>query len=92
VKLKAEFPDTKLGSQFDLVSRMIASRECRGSNRDIFFIETGRFDHHKGLVTGLETEFKILNDGLESFINEIKGLPGNVWDDVAVVVSSDFGR
>ena len=71
---------------------MIGSKDCRGSSRDIFFIETGAFDHHARVVDGLKYEFDNLNEGLEVFINEIKSLPDNIWDDVVIAVSSDFGR
>lgn len=90
--MKNQFPDSNLGKQLELVSKMIASKDCRGSNRDVFFVETGRFDHHFNLKSGLKTELETLNQGLKTFIDEIKSLPNNIWDDVAIVVSSDFGR
>lgn len=71
---------------------MIASKDCRGSNRDVFFIETGNYDHHAQLESSLQREFKELNEALKTFVKEIKSLPDNPWDDLAVVVSSDFGR
>ena len=55
-------------------------------------IETGRYDHHRSVIDGLKYELDILNGGLEAFVNEIKSLPDGIWNDVAVVVTSDFGR
>lgn len=92
VRSKANFPDSDLGRQLALISKLIASKDCRGSNRDVFFVETGNYDHHDKLDISLKQEFDILNDGLEAFIDEMKSLPGNVWDNLAIVVSSDFGR
>jgi len=76
----------------EIVSKIIASHECRGSDRDVFYIETGSFDGHSQVLPGLEREFDFLNEGLSSFVNEMKNLPGNMWDDVVLVISSDFGR
>ena len=69
---------------------MIASNECRGSDRDIFYIETGMYDHHFDVVNGLEKQLSVLNDALNSFIAEMKSQ--GKWNDVTVVVTSDFGR
>ena len=71
---------------------MIASKDCRGSNRDIFFVGTGGYDHHANVIPNLEIEFEDLNEGLTSFVNEMKSLPNDIWNDITVVVSSDFGR
>jgi uncharacterized protein (DUF1501 family) len=93
VKLKSTFSsNSPLGQQLEIVSKIIASNECRGSERDIFYVETGSYDHHRDVVNGLKSEFNILNEGLTSFVNEMKSLPGNAWDKITVVVSSDFGR
>ncbi len=75
-----------------MVSEMIASKDCRGKNRDIFYVETGKFDHHADVIPSLEVQFEALNEGLSSFISELKSLPNDTWNNVAIVVSSDFGR
>ena len=92
VELKTKFPKSRIGRQLAMVSKMIASRDCRGSNRDIFYVETGKFDHHADVIPNLEVQFETLNEGLASFVSEMKSLPNDVWDDIVVVVSSDFGR
>ncbi len=92
IQLKEAYPDTQIGRQLKAVSNVIASHDCRGSSRDIFYIETGGFDHHANVMKGLSYEFDLLNGGLTAFVNEMKGLPDKMWDKVTVVVSSDFGR
>ena len=92
VNLNAAFPQNDFGQQLALVSKMIGSKNCRGSNRDIFFISTGKFDHHSSVMNNLNDQFEILNQGLAAFVEEMKNLPDDVWDNVAVIVSSDFGR
>lgn len=92
VHTSSVYPDTEIGNQLQTISKVIASHECRGSDRDIFYIETGSYDHHSNGVDGLKDEFDELNEGLTLFVNEMKELPGNIWDKITVVVSSDFGR
>lgn len=79
-----------MGRQLALVSKMVKSSECRGADRDIFYIETGRYDHHAQVAQGLDREFGELNDALTAFVSELKAQ--GKWEDVTVVVSSDFGR
>ena len=90
VTLTSTFPSSKFGQQLELIAKVIASNECRGSSRDIFYVETGNFDHHSYVLSNLEREFDLVNDGLASFVDEMKSL--DVWDKVTVVVTSDFGR
>ena len=92
VSLTTTFPSNKFGRQMEIVSKVIASHDCRGSDRDIFYVETGSFDAHSQVLPSLQREFDILNDGLSSFVNEMKKLPGDAWEDIVVVISSDFGR
>lgn len=92
VKSNSAFPSSKFGQQLELIAKVIASNECRGSSRDIFYVETGSFDHHADVLNRLQDEFDLLNDGLTSFVDEIKSLPNDMWQKVTIVVSSDFAR
>ncbi len=71
-------------------AQMIGSGACRGSDRDLFFLQAGSWDHHSDVHYHLNEQLTSLNEGLEVFVEEMKAQ--NVWDDVTVVVSSDFGR
>ncbi len=88
--LSSTFPKTETGRQLELVAKMISSHECRGSDRDIFYVETGMYDHHFDVVAGLEHQLTMLNDALSSFVSEMKSQ--GKWNDVTIVVTSDFGR
>jgi len=81
---------SQIGEQLNMVTKMIKSNECRGSERDLFYIETGAFDHHSDLLVGLEEQFSDLNQGLSDFTTRLKD--AGLWDNVAIMVSSDFGR
>ena len=69
---------------------MIGSHACRGSDRDLFYMEAEGWDSHFNMLTNHNNLFYQLNAGLASFVEEIKN-QGH-WDDVTIVVSSDFGR
>ena len=84
------FPNSQLGQQLLLVSKLVKSNECRGVDKDVFYVEMGQFDHHFGIKDSLDTKFIELNDALDSFVSELK--TQGKWDDTTIVVSSEFGR
>ena len=69
---------------------MIASSDCRGAERDIFYVEVNGYDHHSKMMEQLNIRFMQLNDALDSFVSELQDQ--GKFDDVAIVVTSDFGR
>ena len=77
-------------SKMKAVSSIILTRDARGSERDVIFVELGDWDHHQGLKANLATEFDLLNEGFEVFEAEMKAQ--GLWDQVNVVVASDFAR
>ena len=50
----------------------------------------GNFDFHSDLAVGLDLKFVDLNAALKAFVSEMKSQKR--WDDVTIVVTSDFGR
>ena len=76
------------GSKFKIVSTLIAAHEQRGTDREVFFVELGRWDHHSGMMGSLSTGFQKLNGALAAFQQEMK-VKGQ-WDSVSLVVTSDF--
>lgn len=89
-----DFIDTKKSEKFNdglkAIAQMVGSSECRGSERDLFYIEYASFDHHKKMIEELANKLFDLNTILESFVDEMKAQ--GLWDQVTIVVSSDFGR
>lgn len=92
--------NTQLGSHWDgsssstrshkMVASLIQTRGQRGVDRDTYFYQTGFWDHHADMKTNLRDELKKLNEGMRLLVQELKDQ--GVWDDVAIVVTSDFGR
>jgi hypothetical protein len=85
-----QFPKSSVGIQLQRASQLLASHKCRGSDRDVIYIESGRYDHHVNVNQNLKRELDHLNDGLAAFVNEIKAQDN--WDNTVIVISSEFGR
>ncbi len=69
---------------------MIGSNECRGKDRDVFNIQYGGFDMHRNVLDALDDTLDEFNSALKSFVEEMK--VQDKWDEVTIVVTSDFGR
>ena len=72
------------------MSKLINSRTTLSSERDVFFVQLGGFDSHSDLLEQQTILLDEVNAALGSFVTEMK--QQGVWDSVAVVSSSDFGR
>jgi len=93
----ASFPsvldeDDSLTPQLEFVSRVIKARgdPDLGTERDVFFVELGGFDTHTSNHDVVTSKFAVINTALESFRAEMRAQ--GVWDSVAVLSASDFGR
>ena len=89
-QVSTTFPETDMGNRLKLIAQLIAARETRLVDRDFFFIPFDGFDSHNDVHQSLEKRFEELDEALEAFVTELKLI--GVWDDVAIVQTSDFGR
>merc|ERR1711923_140321 len=85
-----EFPDSNLGRQFSMVSKMIASRDKRGTDMDLFFLSTGGWDTHSEVLENQERLFGDVDVALKAFYDEMNAM--GTWDNVTVIETSDFAR
>ncbi len=88
--LNVAFPASGLGSQLNIVARMIASRFSLGVNRQIFFVTAGGFDTHSnqaGLLPGLQADIAA---SMRAFYDAMVDL--GVSNEVTTFTASDFGR
>jgi len=97
VKLKTKYePDPtknvkgKLNEQLKQVARLIAAREDRKAERDVFFVTIGGFDTHAKVTEILDEKFTETDEALRVFIGELEAQ--RVFDKVTIVTHSDFGR
>jgi uncharacterized protein (DUF1501 family) len=72
------------------IARLIKGRDARGTDRDVFYLRNRGWDTHDNMKERLVRNFGGVNDVLEDFVTELKAQ--NVWNDVLVVVPSEFGR
>jgi uncharacterized protein (DUF1800 family)/uncharacterized protein (DUF1501 family) len=90
--LHADFSQSTLPLALQLaqVSRLISARENRSAERDFFQVEFGSFDTHSEVHEHLAIKFEQINEALELFVQEMRNQ--NAFEDVVLVVQSDFGR
>jgi len=81
---------TGLGKQLKQVSRLIAARETRQVERDLFYVNIGGFDAHSLAAEVLAEKFTSIDDALKEFVTELKAQ--NIFQSVVIASESDFGR
>jgi len=85
------FPtDGKISNEFELITRVMQTREARGSKRDIFFVQDNGYDTHSNVDEKLTTKFSQMNGVIQAFVDELKFL--KLWESTVVVQFSEFGR
>ena len=71
-----------------MLQTIFQSRSYRKVNREVFVVKQNGYDHHgDNAVSDL---FKKANNAIEDFVIELKNQ--GLWDSVAIVMGSDFGR
>jgi len=83
-------PQSSLGAQLQLVAKLISVSSQLGAKRQVFFVSTGRYDTHAGLVTLHPTLLTNLSDALRAFYDTTVEL--GVASQVTTFTGSDFGR
>ena len=79
-----------VGKNLEMVARLMQTKDDRGIDRDLFFLENCCWDHHTNLKPRLSQQLEQLNADLRGFVGQLKSQ--GMWDDVVVVITSDFGR
>ena len=88
--LTSDFPTTDTGKKLGLISRLIIDHDKRGTDRDVFYASLGGWDTHSDMMTKQVTNFEEMNEAFNSFVTLLKDT--NMWNDIVVVVPSEFGR
>jgi uncharacterized protein (DUF1501 family) len=89
-QLMTTFSDHEYSSKLKVISSLIASHKQRGTDRDVFFLSLGGWDHHSALKRGLSENFAMLNNALTAFYDEMKAQ--DTWQSVSLVLASEFSR
>merc|ERR1712139_253604 len=64
--------DSYLTKQLKQVARLIATRNDRKAERDLFFVHLNGFDLHSDASEGLEELFTDVDDSLHAFVTEVQ--------------------
>jgi uncharacterized protein (DUF1501 family) len=84
------FPASNLGSQLNMIAKLIAARNNLSMNRQIFFCSVGGYDTHGDQLAGQANLLTELSQGLNAFYNATVEL--GVASQVTTFTASDFGR
>ncbi|MGR5239109.1 DUF1501 domain-containing protein [Vibrio alfacsensis] len=84
------YPETMLGTQFRITSRLIRKSAELGHGKQIFFLRLGGFDTHANQAEVLDEKYPELSDAMAAFNDHLKAL--GLHNDVITVTMSDFGR
>jgi uncharacterized protein (DUF1501 family) len=84
------FPSTTLGSQLNMIAKLIAARTNLSMNRQIFFCSVGGYDTHGDQLAGQANLLTELSQGLNAFYNATVEL--GIASQVTTFTASDFGR
>jgi len=90
VAVDTVFPPTFLGSQLQMVARIIAARDILKHRRQIFFVFLGGWDHHANLLPLQAAMLPQVSGALKAFSEATEEL--GVENDVTTHTASDFGR
>ena len=84
------FPQNGLGAQLLQVARIMKARQTLGVSRQIFFVSTGGFDNHDGLLAAQQGLFTGLNSAISAFYDSTIELA--LENSVTTFTESDFNR
>jgi uncharacterized protein (DUF1501 family) len=88
--LTTTFPATGIGSQLQMVARMIAAAPQLGLTRQVFFASLGGFDLHSDQLTAHASLLQQLSQALNAFYSATNEL--GVAGQVTTFTASDFSR
>ena len=88
--VSANIPEVGIGYCLKQIVNLIQIRDLRHVNQDVFGCELAGFDTHFDTKTELAKLYGGLNEPLWYLREALMTL--NLWDDVVVVLTSEFGR
>ncbi len=85
-----EFSNGQLSQSFNMIAKIIASREILGFKRQIFFVRVGGWDHHDDLLRRQNGMLGGVSAALHQFASVLQEI--NAFDEVLTFSMSEFGR
>jgi len=85
-KVQRTFPATDFGKDMRTIAELILS-DCETR---IYYTSLNGFDTHVNQKQSHFNKLRVLNEGLDAFVNELRDR--NKWNEVTILVFSEFGR
>jgi len=76
--------------KFKSVASLIQTHESRNTDREIFYVGYGGFDHHDQMKANLRPKMHSLNANLRRLVSQLK--EDGLWDNTVIYVTSEFAR
>lgn len=90
VTLANNFPATSLGQQLYGVAKMMLASKTLGHRRQVFYVYSGGFDAHAGLVEAQARKLEEVNAAVQAFCLALQA--NGLWNQSVLFTASDFGR
>jgi len=88
--LNQTFETWGLSSAFAQIAKLVDVRSELKSERDIFYVSVGGWDHHSEVIESMQGKLEYVNAALSTFVAEMKAK--GIWNQVTIATSSEFGR
>jgi uncharacterized protein (DUF1501 family) len=79
-----------IAAQLRIVAKTIAARSALGTNRQVFFVTMGGYDHHDNLINDHSRLLGQLDFAMDAFYQATADM--GIADKVTLFTASDFGR
>lgn len=86
----ATFPSGSTADEFELITRIMQTRDARGAKRDIFFLSDGGYDTHSNVDAALINNFGRIDGAINAFVEELNNI--GLWENTVLVQFSEFAR
>lgn len=90
IQLQTKFPNTRFAASLRNVANVINAREGMQMPQQIFYVNSGGWDHHKDLLGRHSRNLKQLGDALLAFDKALEEM--GLQDQVVTFTNHDFGR
>jgi uncharacterized protein (DUF1501 family) len=90
VNVPTTFPQSALGSQLQMVARLIAARNLLGHRRQVFYVSIGGWDFHDNLLAAQANLLGQVSAAISAFYQATVDL--GVANNVTTFTASEFGR
>ena len=90
IQLQTKFPNTKFASSLRNIANVINAREGMQMPQQVFYVNSGGWDHHRDLLFRHSSSLNELGDALVAFDSALAEM--GLQDQVVTFTNHDFGR